>query len=277
MRKGKTGALVAGGVAAAGAAGAVLKAGTRRWTQAAERPEGLDFPQGFRFGAATSAHQVEGGTHNTWTRWEARPDGRGEVVTGDRRGRAADHWNRFEDDLELMCSLGIDTYRFSIEWSRLEPSEGVFDDAALDRYRSWCRMLRAAGIAPMITLHHFAEPVWFAERGGFEARESVDAFVRFVEHVAPALADVCDRWVTINEPGVYAFSGWCTGEFPPGKADLALTGTVLEHVLLAHARAYHTLHRFDNGAPCRVSLAKNVIPAQPLRVWNPADVAAARR
>jgi beta-glucosidase len=287
MARARRRALVAGAAAAAGALGAVLRATARRaaWAPVGEAPEGLVFPPGFRFGAATSAHQVEGDTtNNSWTRWEehVRPDGRGGIFTGERCGKAVDHWSRFEDDVDLMTALGIDTYRFSVEWSRIEPREGVFDDAALDRYRSWCTTLRAAGIAPMITLQHFTEPLWLTDQGGFEERTAVDAFVRFVEHVVPALADVCDWWVTINEPAVYAVNGWLNGEFPPAKQDVALAGRVLEHLLLAHARAYHTLHEHDrvdadgDGIPCWVSLATNVVAFEPRHTWNPADVAAAK-
>lgn len=284
MGKRRTRALVAGGAAAAaGVAGAVLRATTRRaaWSPAGSVPEDLVFPPGFRFGATTSAHQVEGGTtNNNWARWEehVRRDGRGGIYTGERCGRAVDHWNRFDDDLERMLALGIDTYRFSLEWSRLEPREGVFDDDALDRYRSWCARLREAGIAPLVTLHHFTEPLWLTDRGGFEADEALEAFTRFVEHAAPALVDVCHRWITVHAPAAFAFEGWLRGEFPPGKADVALTGEVLERTLLAHARAYHTLHAAADARaqPCEAALSTHVVPFHPRHRWSPADVAAAR-
>lgn len=247
---------------------------------AAVRPEALRFPPGFRFGAATAAHQVEGGTtNNNWTRWEqvTRPDGRPGIFTGDRCGAAADHWARFEEDLARMQALGLQLYRFSIEWSRLEPEEGRFDEAALDRYRDWCLRLRAAGIEPMVTLHHFTEPLWITDRGGFEDRRTVDAFARFVAHVVPRLADVVDLWVTVNEPMVYALLGWGRGTFPPGRQEPAAVGPVLENLLLAHAEAYRLLHRLDtvdadgDGTACRAGLAKNVVLFAPRRWWHPAD------
>lgn len=244
------------------------------------RPEELVFPAGFRFGAATAAHQVEGGTtNNQWTAWESvtRSDGRPGIFTGENAGLAADHWNRFDQDLELMQDLGIDTYRFSLEWSRIEPSEGVFDDEALDRYRSWCVKLRAAGIEPMVTLHHFTDPLWLTEKGGFENRASVDAFGRFVEHVVPRLADVVDWWVTVNEPSVYTLMGWVIGEFPPGKNDPKMAVRVMQNVLLAHARAYHLIHELDtvdadgDGIPCKAGIAKNLVPFEPRQWYNPLD------
>lgn len=247
-------------------------------------PATLHFPEDFAFGAATAAHQVEGGlTRNNWTQWErtTRSDGRPGIFTGDRVGQAADHWRRFEADLERMQDLGLGRYRFSLAWSRIEPEEGRFDDAAMARYRSWCVQLRDVGITPMVTLHHFTEPLWLTEQDGFASPKAVEAFARFVRYVVPRLADVVDDWVTINEPAVYAVLGWYRGEFPPGQHDPALAARVLDHLLLAHAEAYHLLHSLDtsdadgDGVACRASIAKNVVPFVPKRWWHAGDVALA--
>lgn len=243
------------------------------------------FPAGFHFGAATAAHQVEGGLGgNNWARWEAgvRPDGQPTIRTGERAGRAVEHWDRFDDDVALMVDLGLDTYRFSVEWSRVEPEPGRVDTAALERYRSWCTTLRDAGIEPLVTLHHFTEPVWLTDRGGFEDPATAAAFERFVARVVPALGEYVDRWVTINEPNVFAVLGWLQGEFPPGVRDLRRTSQVLRTVLACHARAYHTIHQLDTraaepaGTPAQVSLAHNVILFEPRSWANPAEVIAAR-
>jgi beta-glucosidase len=242
------------------------------------------FPDGFRFGAATAAHQVEGGTSdNNWTRWEehVRSDGRPGIFSGESAGSAVEHWDRFDDDLGLLVQLGLDTYRFSVEWSRIEPEPGRFDVDALDRYRSWCASLRAAGIEPLVTLHHFTEPLWLTERGGFEDRATPAAFERFVAQVVPALADHVDRWVTVNEPNVFAVLGWLHGEFPPGASDLRRTAEVLRTTLEAHARAYHVIHRLDTrpahaaGIPAQVSIAQNLVLFEPRSWANPAEVAGA--
>jgi beta-glucosidase len=243
------------------------------------------FPPGFRFGAATAAHQVEGNSRdNNWTRWEDHvdADGRPAIANGDRSGRAADHWERFEDDVALMVELGLDTYRFSVEWSRIEPEPGRFDASAVERYRDWCALLRANGITPMVTLHHFTEPGWISDRGGFEDPGTPAAFERFVEHVVPALAEHVDLWVTINEPNVFSVLGWLYGEFPPGGHSLGRTARVLRNVLEAHARAYHAIHRLDTEptdpmfAPAQVSIAQNVVLFEPRSWTNPAEVAARR-
>lgn len=244
----------------------------------------LIFPRGFRFGAATSAHQVEGGTANNWTLWEqaARPDGTPRVRPEDRWGVGPDHWNRFPADIQLMQRLGLETYRLSIEWSRVEPLEGHFDGSALSRYRWWCELLRQAGIEPMITLHHFTEPVWLTHKGGFESADGVDAWLRFVRRVVRELADLVDLWITINEPVGYALMGWWFGEWPPGRSDLAAATGVVENLATAHARAYHLIHDIDthdadgDGRPCRVGIAHNIVAFRPRRRWIPLDHVAAR-
>jgi beta-glucosidase len=246
-----------------------------RATAAAEvDPDALRFPPGFVFGAATSAHQVEGGTTgNNWTRWET--DGSPGILDGQRCGMAADHWRRFPEDLDLMRWLGLDMYRFSIEWSRIEPRPGHVDRDALHRYRDWCVWLREAGIAPMITLHHFTEPDWITERGGFENPATIDDWVRFVGRVVEYLGDLVNDWVTINEPVGYAVQGWLRGEWPPGRTDPALAVRVIEHLLLAHARAYRVIHRLLGPGP-RVGLAHNLVVFRPCRARNPLDRLAAR-
>jgi beta-glucosidase len=245
----------------------------------------LVFPPGFRFGAATSAHQVEGDTHaNTWTRWEVRgrPDGSQAVSTGERCGLAVDHWRRFETDLQIMVELGLGFYRFSVEWSRVEPVEGYVDTAALDRYRHWCRLLRTAGIEPVVTLHHFTEPTWFADRGGFEAPDAMAPWTRFVETVVAALGEFVDLWITVNEPTGYAVQGWWWGAWPPGATDFPRAARVVAAMLTAHARAADVIRRVDtydadgDGRPCRVAFAHHVVPFRPRRRWSPIDRLGAR-
>jgi beta-glucosidase len=249
-------------------------------TAAELAPQALRFPPGFNFGAATSAHQVEGDTgRNNWSQWERtrRPDGSPRIHNGQRCGRAVDHWRRFSEDLELMRWLGIRAYRFSLEWSRIEPLLGYFDDAALQRYRRWCEQLRDAGIAPVITLHHFTEPAWFAERGSFANRSAISTFGRFVEHAVSQLIDLVDCWVTINEPVGYAVQGWWRGEWPPGHTNPATAASVVENLLLAHAHAYRLIHRLARDrSSCWVGLAHNLVAFRPRRRFHPGDRLAAR-
>jgi len=124
-------------------------------------------PPGFLLGAATSAHQVEGGNVlNDWTAFESQP---GNIRDGDVSGVAADHWNRVREDIGLLTSMGANAYRLSLEWSRLEPEQGRWDETAWDHYADELKRLRRAGIEPMVTLLHFTLPRWLAEQGGLTA------------------------------------------------------------------------------------------------------------
>ena len=171
--------------------------------EACERAKELHFPDTFLFGTATAAYQVEGGLDKcTWREWEkkrVRADGFPTIERHEEAGIACDHWGRFEADLAMMKRIGVRMYRFSVDWSRCEPEEGRWSDAALARYVRWCELLREAGIEPMVTLHHFNEPTWFDAKGGWEVRANLDDFKRFAERVAAALAPHCGHWATINE------------------------------------------------------------------------------
>ena len=194
----------------------------------------ISFPQSFLLGAATAAYQVEGGLDNcNWAAWE-RSGRNGPHFAG----KACDAWNLFEEDIKLMKELGLRMMRFSVDWSRCEPSEGVFDSAAIERYVSWCRALHANGIEPMVTLHHFAEPGWFGAKGGWEVGANVKYFTRFVETVCPQLCPHCTHWCTLNELNGYAMCGWVGGVHPPGKKDDPITMViVIKNMLVAHTQA----------------------------------------
>jgi len=133
----------------------------------------IHFPSNFVWGTATAAHQVEGNnTNNNWYEWERSvdDDGISRIHNNDRSGLAADHWNRYPEDIMLMKDLGVNHYRFSVEWSRIEPEKGVYDLKALAHYRNMCEALIDADITPVVTLHHFTHPTWFEEMGAFEKK-----------------------------------------------------------------------------------------------------------
>lgn len=210
--------------------------------EAVKRAEQLHFPPGFLFGSATAAYQVEGGLTNcTWHAWEerqTRADGEPTVNGGKGAGVACEMWRRFEEDVEHMRDLGLKCYRFSVEWSRVEPREGEFDEAAIERYRSWCVLLRESGIEPMVTLHHFTEPKWWDEKGGWEVRDNVAQFARFAAYVAARLAPHVTYWCTTNEMNGFAVCGWIAGVHPPGKRDEVFTlCSVVRNMLLGHRLA----------------------------------------
>jgi beta-glucosidase len=206
----------------------------------------LRFPDGFLWGVSTAAHQVEGGNeNNNWSAWEKA----GRIRTGERAGLACDWWRNAERDFDLARELGLNALRLSVEWSRVEPEEGRFDEKALLRYREMLQALRARGIRPFVCLHHFTNPLWFEAKGAFLADDAVARFERYVERVVEALSDLCTDWLTFNEPNVYGSLGYVLGEFPPGKTgDLVSYARVLAAMLRAHAAAYRVLHRRSQGA-----------------------------
>jgi beta-glucosidase len=234
------------------------------------------FPPGFLWGAATSAHQVEGGCDsNDWASWENSYDeyARPRVKNGAKAGWAADHWNRYRQDLALLQQLGCNAYRFSIEWSKVSPKPGVWDQRALNHYLEKCAFLREKNITPLVTLHHFTIPLWLYEKGGFEHPDAVNYFTDYVAKVAETLGTYVDFWTTFNEPVIYAVMGWQQGLWPPGKKDLYLTAQVLYHILKAHFQAFRTIHEVDrydadgDGISCQVGIAKSLMIFDPAHSW----------
>lgn len=197
------------------------------------------FPNNFYWGAASAAYQVEGGIENTdWA--EAARQGRVPVC-----GRACDHYNRYEEDFDLAKSLGHNAHRFSVEWARIEPEEGKFDEEAIEHYRKVLLALKARGLTPFITLWHFTLPLWFSEKGGFERKDSAEIFARYCSFVVSRLSDLCVHFSTINEPSVYGSNGWLRGSWPPFKR-FALTDivSITNSGRTFESKAYKGLHPF---------------------------------
>jgi beta-glucosidase len=230
-------------------------------------PAILRMPEGFLWGAATAAHQNEGNnTANQWAAWEQQP---GRIYAGQRSGRATDWWDLeiAASDFDRAAELGLNSLRISVEWSRIEPEPGVFDQVALAHYREMIGLLRERGLEPMVTLHHFTDPLWLTGLGGWENPATEDHFLRFVTQVVEALGDQVTLWCTINEPTVYAIEGYLEGYFPPGAKSLRRTLGVLRRMLLVHGRCYRTIHRLQNNA--KVGLAHHqrlFVPANAKRM-----------
>lgn len=220
------------------------------------------FPHGFMLGAATSAHQVEGYCHdNDWWAWEAS----GQVA--ERSGEACDHYRRFREDFDLSHELGHNTHRFSLEWSRIEPAPGRFNDEALRHYREVLIALRERGMEPIVTLHHFTLPTWLAAIGGWRNPASVAFFERFVRVAIYACGDLASWWITINEPLGYVFKAYVSGQWPPGVRDYGAAREVVRHLLRAHVAAYLAIHERQPHA--HVSIAHHALalsPDNPLRL-----------
>jgi beta-glucosidase len=237
----------------------------------------LYFPKDFKWGCGTSPYQVEGdNTNSDWWAWE---QGAGHIAGGQKSGKALDWWgDGFLADLDWMTRLNNNAHRLGVEWSRVEPKEGAFDDAAIDRYRFMLKSMCERGIQPMVTLHHFSNPMWIAERGGWETFDILPLFDRFVTKVVESLKDLCAVWITINEPTVYAALGYLQtpGDtarhqttWPPGKNDPSLAVTIGDNMLLGHAGAYQTIHRIQPEA--RVGIAHSMQALGPVNPRSPLD------
>ncbi len=195
----------------------------------------LVFPDRFLWGTATAAHQVEGNNSNSdWWEWELRPD----TPCKEPSGTAIDHYNRYGRDIALLAGLGFNTYRFSVEWARVEPEEGQFDETELEHYRRMVAAVRKSNLTPMVTLYHFSLPQWVAKKGGWLSDATPALLERYCRRVVEALGDDADWYCTVNEPGVVAFGGYMGAlPFPPGTHGLANWTRATEMLIEGHKRA----------------------------------------
>ncbi len=223
------------------------------------------FPRGFLWGTATAAHQVEGNnTNNQWWQWEQTGH------TDGTSGLACDWWGgRWREDFDRAAETGQNAHRFSVEWSRIQPTPDKWDEEALEKYRAMLRGLRERNMTALVSLHHFSDPLWLAEKGGWENAEVVALFEKFVRKTVDALKEYVTLWCTINEPNVYALSGYANGTFPPGVTDLKRAIGVSANMLRAHAAAYRAIHQIQPEA--RVGYALHYRPMVPKTGWSPLD------
>ncbi len=227
----------------------------------------FEFQPGFRWGTATSSHQVEGNqSNNDW--WAAEQRG-GFVHKDQKSGLACDWWRNAEQDFDRMVELNHNAHRLSIEWSRVQPTPDTWDEDALDRYREMIAGLIDRGIEPMVTLHHFTLPLWVAALGGWENDKSPEWFETYARKVVSALSDQVGFWCTINEPMVLIAQGYFLGSWPPGKRSPQGALDAGRNMIQAHASAYHAIHEIQPEA--RVGIAKHMVIWRPHRFWLPTD------
>jgi beta-glucosidase len=225
------------------------------------------FPKDFLWGAATSAHQVEGGTKNNWTQWEKENAERlareakkkwqpwqqekfPEMLEKENyiSGQACDHYNRYAEDFDLAKAGGHNAHRFSLEWSRIEPEKGKFDEKEIEHYRNVILALRERGMEPFVTLWHWTEPIWFNEQGGWTNKKSIEYFVRFVEKVVSEYKDIVKFWIVMNEPNVGLGFGYFLGTQPPAQKNPFLFIKAYFNLLSAHKKAYAEIHKINPEA-----------------------------
>jgi len=236
------------------------------------------FPPDFLWGAATASYQIEGGWDedgkgpSVWDTFSHTP---GKVARGDTGDVACDHFHRGRDDIELMRGLGLRAYRFSVSWPRVLPDgTGAANERGLDFYDRLVDGLLAADIVPALTLFHWDLPQALQDRGGWGARETIDAFVGYADVVSRRLGDRVPMWITHNEPSVVAVDGHVVGEHAPGLRDPALGLQVAHHLLVSHGQAVPVIRA--NAPSAEVGITINVWP-QRAATDAPEDVAAAER
>ncbi|MCX5695510.1 MAG: glycoside hydrolase family 1 protein [Candidatus Omnitrophica bacterium] len=224
----------------------------------------LEFPKEFLWGASTSAYQVEGdNVSSDWWEWEKR------VNLKYPSGKAARHYEFYAQDFDLAKELNHNCHRLSIEWSRIEPEEGRFSAKELEHYKQVILSLKARSLKPIVTLHHFTNPIWFAKAGGWRNKQAVQYFLRYVEKVVGALAGDVPFWVTINEPMVYTYFSYFLGTWPPQERSILRARQVTGNLVKAHIAAYHLIrdiYQKKNLEYPQISIAQNMqafIPCLP--------------
>ncbi len=247
----------------------------------------LEFPKNFYWGSATSAHQVEGNNHNDWSEWEKANALRLASLAQGKQwpdyilerypsplqeenyisGRACDHYNRFCEDFDIAKQLGHNAHRFSIEWSRIEPEEGKFDEKEIEHYRQVIKALRERGLEPFVTLWHWANPVWFAQKGGWLNKDAPKYFERYVNKIVLSLKDV-KFWITLNEPAVYASLSMIKGTQPPGDKNILKAARTKTNLIEAHKLAYKTIHLISNSALVGVANSVNFFIPHKNKLYN---------
>jgi len=237
-------------------------------------------PEQFLWGVGTSAHQVDGNCGPErcgYARWEIEQLGK---KVHDLSGSACDHWNKYKEDIaRIKNELGMNTYRFSIEWSRIEPRQGEFDMNAIMHYVDVCRTCIEHRIKPVIGMHHYTDPCWFIDRGGFEKADNIDYFPLFCATFCAHLYKDVVQFIedeqlmplicTFNSPSGYAAKGYLQGDAPPGsKGDMQAMQTVLVNMLEAHVRTYTALKQIG-GDKFKVGILKNIHQMYANNPYNP--------
>jgi beta-glucosidase len=254
------------------------------------------FPKGFLWGASTASHQVEGGNYNQWTVWELENAQRLASTAKERlhwmpkwdsvkqyatdpenylSGDGVKHYDLYKKDFDLIQKLNLNSFRFGIEWSRIQPKQGEWDEAEIQHYKDYVNELLDRGIEPIMNLWHWTMPVWFTDLGGFEERSNIKYFKAFVAKVCEELPVKKLKYViTLNEPNVYSSFGYLTGEWPPSKKSLWSTLRVYKNLVTAHKKSYKVLKKAN--PKLQIGVAAQLANIQAKRPQNLFDLFATR-
>lgn len=253
------------------------------------------FPKDFFWGASTASHQVEGGTINDWTVWELAHASElaknskqllkmrnGHLpITWDEvkdqaadpsnyvSGRGVEHYTRYKEDLDIAQNLNLNAFRFCIEWSRIEPSEGQWDQEAIEHYREYIFELKKRGLEPFLNILHYTMPTWFADQGGFRKKANLVHWRRFVQKVSDEYGKEVRYVITINEPNVYVSFAYLLGWYPPQIKNLLSCLIVYWHLVLAHRQAFKILK--SSNPHLKIGIASQLANIQAKRPHNIID------
>jgi beta-glucosidase len=254
-----------------------------------EMPEDTQpkFRKNFLWGASISNHQSEGGNHNDWTVWELQ-NAAGLAKIAEKRlgwmpgwdnikaqatdpsnyisGRGIDHYNLYKEDFDIAKKLNLNAFRFGIEWSRIEPEEGQWDDAAIKHYHDYMHELKQRGIEPMLNIWHWTFPTWFSDKGGFKHKRNLRYFERFVKKIAHEYGSGIKYTITINEPNVYASFCYLNGEWPPQEKNPLVFLRVYWNLVRAHKKSYKILKKSNPNM--KVGIAAHLANIQAKRPHN---------
>ncbi len=203
----------------------------------------------FYWGAATSSHQVEGSNQNDWSEFER-------AHNLELSGFACDHYNRYKEDFDIAKSLSHNAHRFSIEWSRVEPEEGKFDEQEIQHYRDVISALKERNIESFVTLWHWTIPLWLRDQGGVLSKNFPKLFMRYAERMAREFPDV-KFWITLNEPNVYTGHGYLKGEWPPGEHSILKLVRANKNLVRAHRHAFVVMKKMNPSV--QIGIAQNLI------------------
>lgn len=223
------------------------------------------FPENFFWGAATASHQIEGNNYNDWSEWE-KSEKRIKILRSKGliekyglenfiSGKAADHYNRFQEDFKIAKELNHNATRFSIEWSRIEPEQGKFNEDEIKHYKKVAAFLQELGIEPFVTIWHWPIPIWLKDKGGWQCKKAPDYFARYAEKISSALNGSVKFWITLNEPELYTAKSYFVGAWPPQKKNLFAYLKVLQNLIKAHCQVYEIIKKSNPVA--QIGIAKN--------------------
>jgi beta-glucosidase len=213
----------------------------------------------FLWGVATSAFQLEGSPYADWTSWDSILNLNPDVTR---------HYDLYKNDLKLLKELGVNAYRFSLEWSRIQPNENVWNNEVVAHYQEMVKILNEYKVEPMLTLHHFTHPLWFIKKYPWHEDASIDKFLNYTEKIVSMIKGI-RYWITFNEPYVLLLGGYLEGCMPPGIKDISLAVKALKNILICHAKLYDIIHTQMPDA--MVSVAHNMAALAPWKRWNPLD------